>query len=52
MGKNKNELIKIPIIKLRWNHIWFVVLIILAFRLDANSVAHIFEWIINKFLSN
>jgi hypothetical protein len=49
MKKNKKKYMKIPILKLRWNHIWLVVLVILAFRLDANGIAHFPERILNKF---
>jgi len=50
--EEKKEAIKTPIIKLTWMQIWFVLLVLLAIRLDANSVASFFECIMNKFLSN
>lgn len=52
MGKNKNKTLNIPIPTLSWRLICLIVLVILAFRLEAESVSHFFEWILNKFLSN
>lgn len=52
MKKNKNKILKIPTPDLSWKHVWLIILVILAFRLDTESVSHFIQWILNKFLSN
>jgi hypothetical protein len=49
MSKNRNQHLKIPLIKLTWKHIYLIIFVILAFRLDANSISSLLQWIMDKY---